>query len=494
MKQTILIESVRGETRLAILEEGRLCEYYAERPGADEVTGSIYLGRVDNVVPGMNAAFVDIGLEKNGFLYAGDIPEIARGDRQLAARMEGHRLERLVRPGQEILVQVTKVQSGQKGHRLSCHVTLPGRTMVLLPGVRYAGVSRKITDAAERDRLHAAARSFQGESDMGLIVRTAAAGQQEEALRGEWESLTTLWGDIRSRAARAKAPAKVFSNDDLALRCVRDLLGPETEAVWVDDPDTLAAVRRQAEIMAPQWIDRIRINEAQTPLFDLYRVDRQLDKALRKYVWLDSGGSLVIEETEAMTVIDVNTGKFTGKRDLEDTIYRINCEAAREIVRQLRLRDIGGIVIVDFIDMADATKNEALLGLLRELAGSDRNRLSVVGMTGLGLVELTRKKQRRPQSRQQQHTCSACGGDGAVPSHETTARRAVREIWRRRRMGEENPILAEAEEPVVRWMRRIGAPEGGRVYACPRDGLEAGQYRLSPTDESSLPEKSKPLK
>ena len=183
MKQTILIESVRGETRLAVLEEGRLCEYYAERPGADEVTGSIYLGRVENVVSGMNAAFVDIGLEKNGFLYAGDIPEIARGDRQLAARMEGQRIERLVRPGQEILVQVTKVQSGQKGHRLSCHVTLPGRTMVLLPGVRYAGVSRKITDAAERDRLHAAARSFQGESDMGLIVRTAAAGQQEEVLR-----------------------------------------------------------------------------------------------------------------------------------------------------------------------------------------------------------------------------------------------------------------------------------------------------------------------
>lgn len=490
MKQTILMESVRGETRMAVIEDDRLCELYVDRPNSDDVIGTIHLGRVENVLPGMNAAFVDIGMEKNGFLYAGDIDA---GDPALRKRLDGLRVEKLVRPGQEILVQVVKAQSGQKGHRVSSHLTLPGRTLVLLPNVCYVGVSRKISDDGERRRLRAAADALVRDTGMGLIVRTAAAGLPEDALKREYDALSTQWRDIEARAAVATAPKKVYSNTSLALRCVRDRLNGDVDAVWADGPALYDDIRARAEAMAPEWADRIRLYDGEMPLFDLYRVDAQLDKAMRKYVWLKSGGSLVIEETEAMTVIDVNTGKFTGKRDLEETLLRLNCEAAEEIVRQLRLRDVGGIVIVDFIDMKAPENNERLLALLRELAKTDQSRLSVVGMTGLGLVELTRKKERRPLSRQLLHACPACGGDGATPSYETTARRIVREVWQRRRRGETNPVLVTAAEPVVKRLRAIGVPEGGGVYAVKGD-VPPGEYDISPADVAHLPEQCKRLK
>lgn len=490
MKQTILMEALRGETRMAVIEDDRLCELYVDRPGADDAIGSIYLGRVENVLPGMNAAFVDIGMEKNGFLYAGDIHA---GDPAIQRRLDGLRIEGLVRPGQELLVQVVKAQSGQKGHRVSSHLTLPGRTLVLLPEVRYVGVSRKIADADERQRLRAAADALVRDTGMGLIVRTAAAGLPEGALKREFDALCAQWRDIRTRAAVATAPKKVFSNTNLILKCVRDRLNGDVDAVWADGGGLYDDLRACAEALAPEWADSIRRYDGEMPLFDLYRVDAQLDKALRKYVWLKSGGSLVIEETEAMTVIDVNTGKFTGKRDLEETLFRLNCEAAEEIVRQLRLRDVGGIVIVDFIDMKDPADNERLLELLRALAKTDQSRLSVVGMTGLGLIELTRKKARRPLSKQLLHTCPACGGDGMTPSHETTARRVVREVWRRRRRGEMNPVLITAEAPVVKRLKAIGMPEGGAVYAV-KGEQKPGEYDISPADEARLPEQCKRLK
>ena len=490
MTRTLLLETLRGETRLAVIEDDRLCELYVERPNADEGVGSIYLGRVENVLPGMNAAFVDIGMEKNGFLYAGDIHV---GDRELQKRLDSLRIERLVRPGQEILVQVVKAQSGQKGHRVSSHLTLPGRTLVLLPEVAYIGVSKKITDSTERERLRGAAKALLGDSAMGLIVRTAAEGVDDAALEREFAGLVTQWRDIARAAEHAIAPKQVYSNNSLTLRCVRDCLDADVDAVWADGQPLYDQLKACADRLAPQWSDRIRLHDSETPLFDLYRVDAQLDKALRKYVWLKSGGSLVIEETEAMTVIDVNTGKFTGKRDLEDTLFRLNCEAAEEIARQLRLRDIGGIVIVDFIDMAERARNDQLLEVLRECFKSDRSRAAVVGMTGLGLVEITRKKARRPLSKQLLHTCSDCGGDGMVLSHETTARRIVREIWRRRRGGETHPMLIEAAEPVIKWLKTIGVPGDGAVYAHKAD-RGPGEYDISPADAAHLPEGAKQLK
>ena len=487
MKQTLLIETIMGQTRLAVVEDGRLCELYIDRPGSACEAGDIFLGRVENVLPGMNAAFVDIGAEKNGFLCASDVPAAALGDAALAERIGRERIEARVRPGQEILVQVTKEQSGAKGPRLNSHATLPGRLMVLMPGVSYVGVSRKIADEAERARLRQIGIELMGDGGDGMILRTAAQGASEEEIAAERDALCAAWSDIAIRAGRSAAPKLLHAENDLELLAVRDLLGEDTEALWTEGGALCERIKALASDRAPRWADRVRAHEGTVPLFDLFRVDEQLDKALQKYVWLKNGGSLVIEETEALTVIDVNTGKYTGRRDAEETVFQNNCEAAREVMRQIRLRNISGIIVVDFIDMKDARHREALLDALRCEARRDRNRVSVVGITPLGLVEMTRKKQRLPLDRQLLHKCSDCGGNGAVPSHETAARRIVRDLWRRRRSGQDNAILAEAPEAVCGWLKTIGAPAGGATYALPRSDLRAGEYRLSPADEGALP-------
>lgn len=474
MSKLLLLESLLDETRLAVVEDGQLCEYYVERPGTDEVTGSIYLGRVENLLPGMNAAFVDIGLKRNGFLSAGDI---SITDQSLSNQLKDRRIESLARPGQELLVQISKAQSGQKGHRLSCHIALPGRLMVLLTDLSYVGVSRKISNAPERDRLHAAAREIAGERGLGVIVRTAAEGASMADLAREWEGLTAQWAQIQLRARHAVAPKRVYSNASLALRCARDLLDPSVDGVWVDGRGLYDELIDQP-FLSQESRAKIRLHQGDTPLFDLHRVDRALDQALRKYVWLPSGGSLIIQETEAMTVIDVNTGKFTGKRDLEETIFRLNCEAAEEVVRQLRLRDIGGIVIVDFIDMKSPENNEALLKRLRSLAKTDRNRLTVVGMTGLGLVELTRKRERRPLSKQLLHTCNHCGGDGTVPAYETTARRILHDIWRRRRSGDSAPLQITAAPEVAGWLKALGNPAKAPLTILPDPKMAPMEFRV----------------
>lgn len=272
------------------------------------------------------------------------------------------------------------------------------------------------------------------------------------------------------------------------------MLTEDVEAVWSDDDLCYDRMKVLAESMAPALADRIRRHAGDVPLFDLYRVDSQADRALQRYVWLKGGGSLVIEETEALTVVDVNTGRNTGKRDSDDTILANNCEAARELMRQLRLRDIGGIVVADFIDMAGEAQKQALLDALRACAARDANRTKVVGITALGLVELTRKKARQSLGRQLLHVCPHCGGDGVVFAHETTARRAIRELWRRRRGGDATPMLLMAAPEVCGWMKTIGAPEGGATWALPTEGVEAGEYRLSPVDPAALPAGCKLLK
>ena len=483
MKQTLLMERVADETRLAVIEEGALCELYCQRPDAENLSGNIYLGRVENVLPGMNAAFVDIGMEKNGFLSAGDIRLFAQGDRELATALGRARIEKLARPGQEILVQAVKSQPGAKGPRLSCHITLPGRRMVLLAGVNYVGVSRKIGDPDERNRLRELGLALTEGTGDGLILRTAADGVSRETLQAEFDGLSRTWEDLRRRGQYISAPKLLHDDNDLVMRAVRDMLSDDVEALWVDDSDCLELLQVRASALAPEYADRIRLHEGSTPLFDLYRVDSQLDKSLQKYVWLDNGGSLVIEETEALTVVDVNTGKNTGRRDADETILKNNLEAARELMRQLRLRDIGGIIVADFIDMKREADRQALLDALRECAKRDRNRVDVVGITPLGLVELTRKKARQSLSRQLMHTCSHCGGNGVVPSHETTARRAARELWRRRRGGDTTALLLEAAPPVCGWFRKIGMPEG--IALKPREEMEAGEYRFTIRDTNT---------
>ena len=494
MTRTLLMERVLDETRLAVIEENRLAELHIQRPDSENVTGNLYLGRVENVLPGMNAAFIDIGIGKSGFIAADDLGAPMVADRALAEELGRKRIEQLARPGQPILVQAIKSQPGGKGPRLSAHVTLPGRLMALLTDVAHIGVSRKIEDADERERLRGIGMRLLAEGGCGLILRTAASGAQEDAIRDEYRRLTAAWRQIQTCAAHGIAPKCLHDDNALALRAVRDWLNADTDALWVDDPTLFEEARAIAAAIAPEQAGKVCLHEGEMPLFDLYRVDSQAEKALQKFVWLKGGGSLVIEQTEALTVVDVNTARNVGKGSAEETVLNNNLEAAREMMRQLRLRDIGGIVVVDFIDMKKEADRQALLDALRACARQDRVRVDVVGITALGLVELTRKKARQSLSRQLMHTCSACGGNGTVPSHETVARRALREIWRRRRAGEANPMLLEAAPEVCGRLRAIGYPAGGAVYVHANADLAAGEYRLSPADENRLPDGAKPLK
>lgn len=480
MEKILLMERVMDQTRLAVIEDGQLCELVHRRPNDENLSGNIYLGRVENVLPGMNAAFVDFGMEKNGFLAAGDIRLFAQGDRALAGMLGKARIEKLVRPGQQLLVQAIRAEPGAKGARLSCHITLPGRSMVLLAGMRYVGVSRKIASEDERARLRRVGLSLTEGGADGVILRTAAQGLDESALRAEFESLRAWWADMKRQAEYSAAPKLIHDDNDLALHAVRDLLTEEIEAVWADDSLCHERLKALAGAMAPELADRIQRHAGDTPLFDLYRVDAQAEKALQRYVWLKSGGSLVIDETEAMTVVDVNTGKNTGGRDSDDTILAVNLEAAGELMRQLRLRDIGGTIIVDFINMRREDDRETLMATLRECAAGDRNRTRVVDITALGLVELTRKRARQSLSRRLTHACPTCEGNGVVPAHEATARRAIRALWRRRQGGDDTALRLEAAPGVCGWIKRIGIPEGGRVELSPSDAQGEGAYRFTP--------------
>ena len=460
VSRELALERVQDQTRLAVLENGRLCEIYCERGSRAKLAGNIYAGRVQNVLPGMNAAFVDIGLNKNGFLYAGDICIDTRDQRELQSQLERARIERMLRPGQMIVVQVTKEPGGGKGPRLSGNLSLPGRLTVLLPTIRYAGVSKKIPGGEERDRLFGVARELSQESGAGVIIRTAGEGADEAQLRADYARLLRDWKRIETEAAHSAQPHLIQPDGDLVLQAVRDMLDEDVARVRTDDATVFEQLRACARSLTPSLETRIERFEGDAPLFDLLRVDRQLETAFERRVNLKSGGTLVIDETEALTVIDVNTAKFTGKQSLQDTIFRLNCEAAAEIARQLRLRDLGGIIIIDFIDMAAPDAREKLLDALREALSGDRNRTNVLGMTQLGLVEMTRKKVRRPLSRQLMRDCTACRGAGREWTSESVAYRAVREIWRRRRMGDRTAYRIETGEETAAWIGRIGLPEG----------------------------------
>ena len=494
MVREILIESLSGETRLAVIEDGALMELYAERAGQDKLSGNIYAGRVENVLPGMNAAFVDIGLEKNAFLYAGDIQLDSRDAQELASQLNAIRIEKLVRPGQQVLVQVVKEPGGTKGPRISSHVTLPGRRTVLLPSVRYTGVSRRIEDDDERARLREIAVDIAAEAGMGLIVRTAAQDSSAEEIRADFHALTRLWDTIRTRGEHVKAPALLHRDESLAYRAVRDMLSPEVEAIYTDDEAIYRQLTENTALLTPELLARIHLYSGEAPLFDAYRVDAQADKALQHKVWLKSGGYLVIDYTEALTVIDVNTGKYVGKKSLSDTVFQTNCEAATEIARQLRLRDIGGIIVIDFIDMDTPEQRQKLLGHFKECLKTDRTRTNLAGLTSLGLVEMTRKKVRQPVHKLLYHVCDGCQGSGMVPTYETLARRILRDIRRRIAAGQTGAMLVTAAPPVATTLWTLEAPHGAKLFAATDEALALDEYAVSAAPENRLPPGTKQLK
>ncbi|MDO4387718.1 MAG: Rne/Rng family ribonuclease [Eubacteriales bacterium] len=453
----ILLDTLCGETRTAVYEDGVLCEYTQEICGRESLVGNLYVGRVCNLLPGMNAAFVDIGQEKNAFLQAGDVARELQGDRALTERLGKSGIREIARPGSEILVQVVKEPGGTKGPRVTASPTLPGKYAVLLPTLRYIGVSRKITEEEVRAQLREAAEGLMAEKGMGMILRTAAGEASFEEIREEYLLLAEKWAEIARKAACLKAPALLRAGGNPAERAVRDLMD-ENAVIFTDDPGIYQALLQAG---APR--ERTQLRQGEIPLFDARGVDGDYEKAAARRVWLKSGGNIIVDRTEAMTVIDVNTGKYVGKRQPEETNLRTNCEAAVEIARQLRLRDVGGMVIVDFIDLEKEISREKLEACLKEALARDRQPVTIVGMTGLGLMEMTRKRTRRGMDAG--HACPLCGGTGFVEDAGVTARKILRQIRRRQMINPDQAYLVRAAAPVTGALVGIGAPKGAKIHA-----------------------------
>lgn len=407
MKQMLM--HVQGEMlQTAVLENGRLVEFFMERSKASSLVGNVYKGRVVNVLPGMQAAFVDIGLSKNAFLYIDELlhPHL---DKQPEHKPL---IQELVRPGQELIVQVMKEPLGGKGARVTTHFTLPGRWLVYMPSSDYVGVSKKIGSESDRTRLRTIGEKLRQNKE-GIILRTAAGSESELSLHADVSQLRELWQAIESRGKKEHAPAELHREAGLMHRVVRDTLTADMDEIWIDDAVRYEEALSLLQEMTPVLLERLKryeqLSGSGMTLFEAYRVSEQIAAAFERRIPLESGGHLIWEETEALTVIDVNTGKFTGTSDLEDTVFRTNMEAADEIARLLRVRDVGGIIIIDFIDMEQEKHREQVMQRLADKARSDQTKCSILGWTRLGLLELTRKKARENAVQQLSERCAGCG-------------------------------------------------------------------------------------
>jgi ribonuclease G len=412
-RKQILASSERNELRVALVEDGRLAEIYIQRPEKKSYLGNIYRAKVENVLAGMDAAFVDFGLEKNGFLYVDEV-ELEEG-----GSGKGKRITQMLRPGQEILVQVMKDPMGSKGARLTTHLSLAGRYMVYVPGGSGVGVSRRLRQD-ERDRLRDLCKSLKVRS-AGLIVRTAAEGKGVDELRRDMQFLSRLWSRLKQKVDKVSVPGLLHAEVDIALEVTRDLFNESCEALIVDTDKQRKEILTFLDKVAPELSSRVHVHTGDVPLFEAYGIEAQISSALERRVLLPSGGNIVIDHTEALTVIDVNSGKFTGGKGLEDTITHTNLEAAREVVRQLRLRDIGGIIIIDFIDMSYSRNREAVLAKLEAELETDRTKTYVVELSPLGLVEMTRQNTTDGARGILTKTCPLCQGKARIMSEETIA-------------------------------------------------------------------------
>jgi ribonuclease G len=408
MKQ-LFIHCSHHVTQSALLEDGRLTEFSLERMEGTSLIGNLYKGRVVNVLPGMQAAFVDIGLSKNAFLYVDDAlhPHLDKQPKEKPS------INELLKPGDELIVQMMKEPLGGKGARVTTHFSIPGRWLVYMPGADYVGISKKIELEAERSRLKSLAESIRVEGE-GIILRTNAGGETVEAIKEDLHTLRKAWQSIVQRSVQVDAPYELHRDSALVERIVRDVITPDTEELIIDDEVSMLEAKAYLRHSAPALEEKVRLYSDSQPLFDKYGIKEQLDKAFQSRIWLQSGGYLIWDQTEALTVIDVNTGKFTGTVDLEQTVFQTNQEAAEEIVRLLRLRDVGGIIIVDFIDMETEEHRHQIHQRLETMIKRDRTKCQVVGWTRLGLMEITRKKARENAMNYFYETCASCKGRGEI--------------------------------------------------------------------------------
>ncbi|MDE2274229.1 MAG: ribonuclease G, partial [Gammaproteobacteria bacterium] len=448
MSEEILINVTPRETRVALLDNGVVQELYIERLQRRGLVGNIYKGKVSRVLPGMQAAFIDAGLERTAFLHAADVLKSAYEDHgsEQAAPPD---VRTLLHEGQELLVQVLKDPLGTKGARLTTRISIPSRYLVFLPEGTGIGLSNRIEEPAERDRLHDLVRTFADGQRGGYIVRTAAEGAPAEALRADMLFLEKLWQTVAARAADTPAGRLVHADLPLSVRILRDLFGSEVEQVRVDSAEAHARMHEFAAMFVPEMTPRIQLYDGARPIFDLYGIEDEIRKALERKVTLKSGGYLIIDQTEAMTTVDVNTGAFVGHRNLEDTILKTNLEAAQAIARQLRLRNLGGIIIIDFIDMTDPGHRQQVLQALQQALAGDRAKNQVSEVSALGLVQMTRKRTRESLQHVLCMPCPVCQGRGALRTPETVCYDIFREILRVTRQFEVRELRVLAAQEVV---------------------------------------------
>lgn len=449
----LIINVTPYETRVALLEDRLLTELYIERTKDRGIIGNIYKGKVIKVLPGMQAAFVDIGLEKAAFLYISDVYssiedyDEMQGEEINTYNSSSH-IEDLLFEGQEILVQVSKEPLGTKGTRITSHITLPGRYLVYMPLVDHIGVSRRIKDEKERKRLREVIQSIKPPSG-GFIVRTASEGADLEEIRNDMEFLLRLWENIQRRKDNVSAPCLIHSDLTMVLRVIRDILSPKVNRIVVDSKKEYENITSFINTYISKQKYDIILYENREPIFDAYGIEMEIDKLLGRKVWLKSGGYIVIDMSEALVAIDVNTGRYVGKRNLADTILKTNLEAAKEIAYQLRLRNIGGIIIIDFIDMEREGDREKVLQTLEEAAKKDRQKTNIFRISELGLVEMTRKRTRESIARILGEPCPYCEGSGLVKSKTTVCYEIFREIERTASKWGGNHIMVEANQDVA---------------------------------------------
>ncbi|MCX8030640.1 MAG: Rne/Rng family ribonuclease [Thermodesulfovibrionales bacterium] len=437
----LIINAMGEENRVALLEDGQVVELYIERRRDASLVGNIYKGKVIKVLPGMQSSFIDIGLEKATFLYVADIMRdleeyySAFVDNEIV-NIDYNRnefigkplsIEELIQEGQELLVQVSKDPIGTKGARVTSYITIPGRYIVLMPNVEHIGISRRIENEETRQRLKNIAAEIKPKN-FGLIMRTASEDATKEEICKDLEFLLLLWENIQMKKDKLAAPALLYSDMDLLFRSVRDFMTHDVERLVIDSPEEYERLREFAKNYFPKLIDKIELYEGKEPIFDAFAIELDISRALGRRVWLKSGGYIVIDQTEAMTVIDVNTGKFVGKESLEETILKTNLEAAKEIAYQIRLRNIGGIIIIDFIDMEKVESREKVLRAFTDFMKKDRSKSTIYNISELGIVQMTRKRVRDSLERVLCENCPYCEGRGFVKSTRTITYEILRKL------------------------------------------------------------------
>ncbi len=441
MHKEIFINVSQHEKRVAVLENKRIEEFYVERPDSINLLGNVYKGRVDSVLPGMGAAFVNIGLEKNGFLYVSDVTGDSSGydmlgdsteeaEKESKSRGRQPSISELLKKGDEVLVQIVKEPIGTKGARLTTHISIPGRFLVLMPFDNHIGLSKRLESREERDRIRKIIAELKLPKELGFIVRTAAKGVSLKDFQRESRYLINLWNNIKSKARRLKPPSLIHQEYDLILRVARDMFTDDVARLEVDSKGDFKRMSRFLRILAPDLRQRLKFHFERVPIFEKFDIDQQIEKIYNRTVQLKSGGYLIFDQTESLLAIDVNSGKFVGKRNLEDTAFRTNMEAAEEVARQLKLRDLGGIIIIDFIDMEYGEHRKSVFKMLEKHLEGDKAKSKILNISPIGLVEMTRQRVRKSIESKSYQNCPYCNGRGMVKSIPTVAIELMRKLER----------------------------------------------------------------